>query len=328
MEITGAVERPMMEYSFPTADGTICSIAKPNVEANNFEIKPLIIQIIRSIVQFSSLPDEDLNKHLINFLEICDTFKFSILRQMTALKHMVNNSLQMVAAIGNGVPIGPCGACGQNGAFKSKLKADTRFQNQEASIRNLKVQVGQLVSLVSRRKEGQLPSDTEKNPMEQVNAITVKSGNIVGHDSPKEQVGEAQVQKEEETKGSPLKLNLDDVPPSRAWIDVQKGQLTLKVNDEHDIKEKHEEVPSFVHTGQEVKSKLQKGNFSAQSSEFLTARAHAPLPITNLQHYGATQHSPTDYPLSNSLPASPVTTPPISLQRSLMDKPGPFRSYR
>ncbi|KAK4407896.1 hypothetical protein Sango_0370600 [Sesamum angolense] len=77
MEIMGTVERPMMEYSFLTADGTISSIAKPIVQANNFEIKPTIIQIIRSSVKFSSLPDEDPNKHLANFIKICDTFKFN-----------------------------------------------------------------------------------------------------------------------------------------------------------------------------------------------------------------------------------------------------------
>ncbi|KAL0463363.1 UNVERIFIED_CONTAM: hypothetical protein Slati_0223900 [Sesamum latifolium] len=77
MEIMGAVERPMMEYSLPTADGTISSIVKPSVEANNFEIKPSIIQIIRSSVQFYGLPDEDPNKHLMIFLEICDTFRFN-----------------------------------------------------------------------------------------------------------------------------------------------------------------------------------------------------------------------------------------------------------
>ncbi|KAL0345389.1 UNVERIFIED_CONTAM: hypothetical protein Sradi_4370200 [Sesamum radiatum] len=77
MDHVGAVERPMMEYSFPTADGAISSITLPTVQANNFEIKPSIIQIIRSSVQFSGLPEEDPNKHLSNFLEICDTFKFN-----------------------------------------------------------------------------------------------------------------------------------------------------------------------------------------------------------------------------------------------------------
>ncbi|KAL0361203.1 UNVERIFIED_CONTAM: hypothetical protein Sradi_3804800 [Sesamum radiatum] len=77
MHHVGAVERPMMEYSFPTAYGTISSIALRTVQANNFEFKPSIIQIIWSSVQFSSLPEEDSNKHLSNFLEICDTFKFN-----------------------------------------------------------------------------------------------------------------------------------------------------------------------------------------------------------------------------------------------------------
>ncbi|KAL0315257.1 UNVERIFIED_CONTAM: hypothetical protein Scaly_2873000 [Sesamum calycinum] len=76
MDHVGAVERPMMKYSFPTSDAMISSIAKPTVQANNFEIKPSIIQIIRSSVQFSGLLEEDPNKHLSNFLEICDTFKF------------------------------------------------------------------------------------------------------------------------------------------------------------------------------------------------------------------------------------------------------------
>ncbi|KAL0319585.1 UNVERIFIED_CONTAM: hypothetical protein Sradi_5220000 [Sesamum radiatum] len=79
MEAIGAAERPMMEYSFPTADGTTFSIIKPAIEANNVEIKQAIIQIIRSSVQFYGLPDEDPNKHLVNFLEICDTFRFNSL---------------------------------------------------------------------------------------------------------------------------------------------------------------------------------------------------------------------------------------------------------
>ncbi|KAL0453836.1 UNVERIFIED_CONTAM: hypothetical protein Slati_1361700 [Sesamum latifolium] len=79
----GSVERPMMEYSFPITDGTISSIVKPSVEANNFEIKPSIIQIIRSSVQFSDLPDEDPNKHLLIFL------KFVILLGLMVLVMML-----------------------------------------------------------------------------------------------------------------------------------------------------------------------------------------------------------------------------------------------
>ncbi|KAL0313525.1 UNVERIFIED_CONTAM: hypothetical protein Sradi_5751800 [Sesamum radiatum] len=209
--------------------------------------------------------------------------------------------------------------------------------------------MGQLVSIVSRRKEGQVPSDTKKNPREQVNAISVRNDRVIGGEPPKEQVEEAQAQKEEEsqeeTKGSPLKLILDAIPPYipypkrilKANLDKQleifleilkkvhvniplidvilhmlssakflkevlstkrkwEGGETVKLNEEcstilqnklppklkdpgsfsipctignidfdkvlcdlgaSDMKEEHEEVPNFVDTGQEVKSKLQ-----------------------------------------------------------------------
>ncbi|XP_010247674.1 PREDICTED: uncharacterized protein LOC104590651 [Nelumbo nucifera] len=54
--------------------------------------------------------------------------------------------------------------------------AETRFQNQEASIKNLETQVGQLAQILSSRVQGTLPSNTEANPREQVQAITLRSG--------------------------------------------------------------------------------------------------------------------------------------------------------
>ncbi|XP_056169335.1 uncharacterized protein LOC130138641 [Syzygium oleosum] len=54
--------------------------------------------------------------------------------------------------------------------------ADVRFQNQEASIRNLEKQVGQLANHLSERPYGTLPSNTEKNPVENAKAITLRSG--------------------------------------------------------------------------------------------------------------------------------------------------------
>ena len=46
----------------------------------------------------------------------------------------------------------------------------------EASSRNLENQVGQLANNLSRRLQGGLPSNIEKNPREKVNAVTLKSG--------------------------------------------------------------------------------------------------------------------------------------------------------
>ncbi|KAL0300087.1 UNVERIFIED_CONTAM: hypothetical protein Scaly_3059700 [Sesamum calycinum] len=262
MEIMGAVERSMMEYSFPVADGTISNIAKPNVEAK-------ILKSNHLSFKSSSLPNEDPDKYLINFLEICDTFKFNgvqtfyngdalanratidaaaggtimkklpseafniideittnlnlyglertgkrtsgihsidvisaLSAQLTAFTPIVNTSLQIVAAIGNVTQIGPVvhvvewglsqdcqdhkDTNNHDNNFHKRRKrniedmlskfittTDTQFQNQKTSIQNLEVQVRQLVSIVSERKEGQFPSDTEKNLKEQINAITL-----------------------------------------------------------------------------------------------------------------------------------------------------------
>src|SRR3954464_14412704 len=53
---------------------------------------------------------------------------------------------------------------------------DMLLKNQSASIKNLEMQMGQIHNLLANRQQGTLPSDTEKNPREQVNAITLRSG--------------------------------------------------------------------------------------------------------------------------------------------------------
>ena len=64
------------EYMMPTPRDTHNSIVRPTVDANNFEIKPAIIQMV-SQFQFGGLPTKVLNAHLAQFLEICDTFKMN-----------------------------------------------------------------------------------------------------------------------------------------------------------------------------------------------------------------------------------------------------------
>src|SRR3954467_3684079 len=59
------------------------------------------------------------------------------------------------------------------------------MQNQAASIRNLEVQIGQLHNILANRSQGTLPSDTEKNPKEQVNAVTLRSGKQLQEQQPK-----------------------------------------------------------------------------------------------------------------------------------------------
>ncbi|XP_073139096.1 uncharacterized protein [Henckelia pumila] len=56
---------------------------------------------------------------------------------------------------------------------------ETRMQNQDASIKNLENQIGQLAKSISSRDQGTFSSDTEKNPKEQVKAIELRSGKTV-----------------------------------------------------------------------------------------------------------------------------------------------------
>ena len=71
-----ARNRTLQEYTMPNPGDNLSSIVRQNVDANNFEIKPAIIQMI-SQFQFGGLLTEDPNVHLAQFLEICDTFKMN-----------------------------------------------------------------------------------------------------------------------------------------------------------------------------------------------------------------------------------------------------------
>ena len=41
-----ADNRPLLEYAVPSIAGLGSSVIRPNIQANNFEIKPIILQII------------------------------------------------------------------------------------------------------------------------------------------------------------------------------------------------------------------------------------------------------------------------------------------
>ncbi|XP_047181917.1 uncharacterized protein LOC124848311 [Vigna umbellata] len=55
----------------------------------------------------------------------------------------------------------------------------TNFKNQEASIRNLKNQIGQLSGQLLERSSGTFPSDTIPNPREQCTAMQLRSGRVL-----------------------------------------------------------------------------------------------------------------------------------------------------
>ncbi|KAK1423118.1 hypothetical protein QVD17_18413 [Tagetes erecta] len=69
--------RVVADYSRPTQANARPSITRPTVAANNWQIPPQIISLIRSTVQFHGLPDEDPTAHLNQFVSICDTFRIN-----------------------------------------------------------------------------------------------------------------------------------------------------------------------------------------------------------------------------------------------------------
>ncbi|XP_010272565.1 PREDICTED: uncharacterized protein LOC104608313 [Nelumbo nucifera] len=62
---------------------------------------------------------------------------------------------------------------------RMEAKFDQIAKNHLSSIHNLEVQIGQLVNAVSARNQGNLPSNTETNPREQLKEISLRSGKVL-----------------------------------------------------------------------------------------------------------------------------------------------------
>ncbi|XP_073153095.1 uncharacterized protein [Henckelia pumila] len=73
-----AVYRSMMDCGIPTIEDVRSSIVRPTVTANQYEIKPAIIQMIQNTVQFGGSTIDDPNAHIENFLDSLHLFPFSL----------------------------------------------------------------------------------------------------------------------------------------------------------------------------------------------------------------------------------------------------------
>ncbi|XP_073154032.1 uncharacterized protein [Henckelia pumila] len=70
-----ADNRTVLDIIRPPTEGYGFSIVRLTVEANNFELKSSIIQMIQLQAIFGGTSVEDPYAHLERFLSICDTFK-------------------------------------------------------------------------------------------------------------------------------------------------------------------------------------------------------------------------------------------------------------
>ena len=69
------VLRPIRDYARPPST-TQPMIRRPTIQANNFELKSITLQLLQG-VQFTGLPHEDPNAHILNFLDVCNTVKYN-----------------------------------------------------------------------------------------------------------------------------------------------------------------------------------------------------------------------------------------------------------
>ena len=72
----GDKRRTLRDFVTPGVQGIALSIARPIVDANNFERKSTLISMVQQS-QFEGTPLEEANLHLSVFLEVCDMLKLN-----------------------------------------------------------------------------------------------------------------------------------------------------------------------------------------------------------------------------------------------------------
>ncbi|KAH9783362.1 hypothetical protein KPL71_009280 [Citrus sinensis] len=70
-------DRSIRDYAVLTPQVVYPGIIRPEVDAANFELKPVMFQMLQTVGQFNGLPNEDPHLHLKLFLEVSDAFKIA-----------------------------------------------------------------------------------------------------------------------------------------------------------------------------------------------------------------------------------------------------------
>ncbi|XP_070057040.1 uncharacterized protein [Nicotiana tomentosiformis] len=103
------------------------------------------------------------------------------------------------------------------------------FKELGTGLQNLEKQVGQIATVLSERIPGTLPSDTERNPKETVNSVTLRSGQVLKDPTPVQK--EAVPKKESEEK---MKIEGDKRTKGKKGADKKKKKDTSRKEDRNE----------------------------------------------------------------------------------------------
>lgn len=66
--------RTIQDFVVLVLDDLQLGVVRPAIEAGNFELMPLMLQMLNSNGKYAGLPHEDAQEHLKSFLLICTSF--------------------------------------------------------------------------------------------------------------------------------------------------------------------------------------------------------------------------------------------------------------
>ncbi|KAL4366587.1 hypothetical protein GQ457_05G023200 [Hibiscus cannabinus] len=70
-----ARNRPIRDHLLPDLENLNPGIVTPEIQATQFELKPVMFNMLYSIGQFGGLTHEDARQHLRSFIEVCDLYR-------------------------------------------------------------------------------------------------------------------------------------------------------------------------------------------------------------------------------------------------------------
>ncbi|KAF7841707.1 DNA-directed DNA polymerase [Senna tora] len=203
--------RNVFDYATPKLDGLKHSIRRPSIQAYNFEIKPATIQLLQANGQFGGSPIEDPNNHILNFLEISGgalMFKpvdaaYTLLETMSSNNHQWHSDRNVHARV-------------------ARVQDYDIFASLSSQIATLTKEVK---SLGIQRPVKSMADRSIAYPRGIIENVLVKVDKLI---LPANFI----VLDYEEDKNVQIILDRPFLATGRTIIDVQKGELTMRVQDQ------------------------------------------------------------------------------------------------